>query len=200
MSPKRDTSQKHNAIIDAAIREFQAVGYDQTSMDRIADSAGASKRTVYNHFASKEELFQAALERLREETKVHKQVPYTSCQSLESQLLEFVEAKEFVAQNPTWLGFMKVVTAVFIANPELAQEAMTRMAQEEDMLVIWLEEAMADGRVKVDNPRQAAQLFWSMVSGLFYWPALYLGPMADEQAEPLRMEMVKVFLARYGIG
>ena len=62
MSPKRDTSQKRHEILDAAIREFQAVGYDNTSMDRIAESAGASKRTVYNHFASKELLFQAAFE------------------------------------------------------------------------------------------------------------------------------------------
>ena len=36
MSPKRDTSQKRHEILDAAVREFQAVGYDSTSMDRIA--------------------------------------------------------------------------------------------------------------------------------------------------------------------
>lgn len=198
MTPRRDTSQKHNEILDAAMREFQAVGYDQTSMDRIAESAGASKRTVYNHFASKELLFQAAFDRLRDELKELKQITYSAERALEDQLAEFVEAKRIVSRNPAWLGFMKVVTAVFIANPELAREAMDRMAEDEDHLVAWLEAADADGRLQVDQPRLAAQVFWAMVSGGFYWPSLYLGPMAEDHAQPLIAEMVGTFLARYG--
>ena len=60
---KRDTSRKRESIIDAAIRAFQEDGFDNTSMDRIAEVAGASKRTVYNHFESKEDLFGAVVER-----------------------------------------------------------------------------------------------------------------------------------------
>lgn len=54
---QRLTDRKRVAIIDAAIEEFLAAGYDATSMDRIAARANVSKRTVYNHFPSKEALF-----------------------------------------------------------------------------------------------------------------------------------------------
>ncbi|MEM7164560.1 MAG: TetR/AcrR family transcriptional regulator [Planctomycetota bacterium] len=197
MTPKRDTSRKRHEILDAAAREFQAVGYDNTSMDRIADSAGASKRTVYNHFASKELLFEAVFDRLKDELQELKRIQYDPERALAEQLGEFVEAKRAVAENPAWLGLMKVATTVFIANPEMARETMARMAQEEDQLVSWLRDAAADGRIRVEDPTRAAQVFWAMVSGGFFWPCLYLGPVSEEAATPLKEDMVALFLARY---
>jgi TetR/AcrR family transcriptional repressor of mexJK operon len=54
--------EKHAAILDAACRLFSRHGFDNTSMDAIAACAGASKATVYAHFASKEALFQATVD------------------------------------------------------------------------------------------------------------------------------------------
>lgn len=59
-APERDA--KEAAIIAAACATFLANGYDSASMDQIALTAGVSKRTVYNRFRSKEELFAAAIE------------------------------------------------------------------------------------------------------------------------------------------
>lgn len=59
-SPVRDA--KETAIIGAARATFLAHGYDAASMDQIALAAGVSKRTVYNRFRSKEELFAASIE------------------------------------------------------------------------------------------------------------------------------------------
>lgn len=59
-APARDA--KEAAIIAAARATFLAHGYDAASMDQIALTAGVSKRTVYNRFRSKEELFAAAIE------------------------------------------------------------------------------------------------------------------------------------------
>lgn len=56
------TDVKEAAIIDAARRTFLAHGYDGASMDEIALAAGVSKRTVYNRFRSKEDLFAATIE------------------------------------------------------------------------------------------------------------------------------------------
>lgn len=60
--PRSFDDQKTAAIIDAARKTFLARGFDAASMDQIALSAGVSKRTVYNRFRSKEELFGAAIE------------------------------------------------------------------------------------------------------------------------------------------
>lgn len=54
--------EKTAAIVKAARKTFLARGFDGASMDLIALTAGVSKRTVYNRFRSKEELFGAAIE------------------------------------------------------------------------------------------------------------------------------------------
>ena len=48
------TEDKRSQILKAAELEFQEHGFQTTSMDRISARAGASKRTVYKHFESKE--------------------------------------------------------------------------------------------------------------------------------------------------
>lgn len=53
--------EKADAIVAAARKTFLARGFDAASMDQIALTAGVSKRTVYNRFRSKEELFAAAI-------------------------------------------------------------------------------------------------------------------------------------------
>ena len=54
--------EKEAAILEAALTTFLAKGYDAASMDTIALTAGVSKRTVYNRFRSKEELFAATID------------------------------------------------------------------------------------------------------------------------------------------
>ena len=57
----REDDAKEAAIIEGARKTFLARGFDAASMDQIALRAGVSKRTVYNRFRSKEELFAAAI-------------------------------------------------------------------------------------------------------------------------------------------
>jgi TetR/AcrR family transcriptional regulator of autoinduction and epiphytic fitness len=46
------SDDKRGQILDAAVAEFQERGFAGASMDRIAERANVSKRTVYNHFDS----------------------------------------------------------------------------------------------------------------------------------------------------
>jgi AcrR family transcriptional regulator len=50
-------ARKHEAIARAALRLFLQDGYARTSMDAIAREAGVSKRTVYDYYHDKENLF-----------------------------------------------------------------------------------------------------------------------------------------------
>src|ERR1700739_1593808 len=54
---------KAESVLAAAKRAFLAGGFGAVSMDTIAREAGVSKATVYAHFAGKEELFGAVIER-----------------------------------------------------------------------------------------------------------------------------------------
>lgn len=63
-SERSQSTDKVEAILKGAIREFLAHGYAATSMDKVTAAAGVSKATVYSYFQDKESLFAALVERL----------------------------------------------------------------------------------------------------------------------------------------
>ena len=56
--------RKDDLILDAAEQAFLENGYGDTSMDAIAERANVSKRTVYNNFSTKQDLFAAVVRKL----------------------------------------------------------------------------------------------------------------------------------------
>src|ERR1700746_2318664 len=49
--------ESRSAVIDAAERLFLQRGFGSVSMDELAEAAGLARRTLYNPFTSKEEIF-----------------------------------------------------------------------------------------------------------------------------------------------
>lgn len=56
-------SQRREHLIDTAMALFAAHGFHATGIDLILAEAGVSKKTLYRHFRSKEELILAALKK-----------------------------------------------------------------------------------------------------------------------------------------
>lgn len=201
MVTKADRAQqKQEEILDAATAAFRDEGYETASMDRIAELASASKRTVYNHFGSKEALFQAVVGRLVDRAEGAKRIGWDPGRGVEEQLADFARAKAMFSESPAELDLMRVVLGVFIRHPELAQETMARANESEAYFVRWLEAARDAGQLQVEDIHLASKLFWGLVSGTLFWPALVEGPMRAEERERTIREIVSTFLARYAAG
>lgn len=56
------TAAKRRALLDGALTVFARDGYARASIDAIAETAGVSSRTIYNHFTDKAGLFAAVVE------------------------------------------------------------------------------------------------------------------------------------------
>lgn len=56
------TFEHKQKLLDAALEEFNASGYEQASINRILDKAGMSKGQFYYHFKNKEGLYFALIE------------------------------------------------------------------------------------------------------------------------------------------
>lgn len=59
IKPDRKTIDRRTVILDAALRTFVRRGYPETKVAEIASEAGVAEGTLYNYFASKEDLLLA---------------------------------------------------------------------------------------------------------------------------------------------
>src|ERR1700741_4021289 len=143
-APARLTDRKRAAILDAAVSEFRQSGYEATSMDRIAASAGVSKRTVYNHFPSKEALFAQILLQLWERSVEGLDLAYRGDRPLREQLLELVKQKLHLLHDGNFIDLARVAIAATIHSPERAQDMVARMGDREEGLTLWIRAAAAD--------------------------------------------------------
>jgi len=196
----RLTDRKRAAIIDAAVVEFRQSGYEATSMDRVAASAGVSKRTVYNHFPSKEALFAQIIQQLWERSAEGFDLAYRSDRPLRVQLLELVSQKLRLLHDPNFADLARVAIAAGIHSPERAQEIVARMGDREEGLTVWIRAAAGDGRLKTSDPVFASMQLQGLVKGFAFWPQIALGqpPLTRAQQKRVAEASVDMFLAHYG--
>jgi AcrR family transcriptional regulator len=53
--------QRRELILDSALQAFSELGYHAASVDAMARGAGTTKAVIYDHFASKRELYEAVV-------------------------------------------------------------------------------------------------------------------------------------------
>jgi TetR/AcrR family transcriptional regulator of autoinduction and epiphytic fitness len=63
VGPRKADPSRRDQILDATIGVVGRLGFRQASVDDIASAAGISKQGLYLHFASKDELVEAAMRR-----------------------------------------------------------------------------------------------------------------------------------------
>ncbi|CAN7686609.1 TetR/AcrR family transcriptional regulator [Pseudomonas brassicacearum] len=197
--PQRLTERKREAILQAAITEFRSSGFEITSMDKIAATAGVSKRTVYNHFPSKEELFAEILNRLWNSITAEQDMPYSPQKPLREQLQTLLQAKLHMLADENFLDLARIAIAATIHSPERAQDMVSRMGQREEGLTAWIRQAQADGRLKPAEPAFAAQQMHGLLKTFAFWPQVSMGQPSltqDEQAQVIESAL-DMFLSRY---
>lgn len=64
MDQRSPRSRRHERIVLAAARLFADKGYDTVSFEQIAREADVARRTIYNHFHDKNELYLSLIERI----------------------------------------------------------------------------------------------------------------------------------------
>ncbi|MFA9217725.1 MAG: TetR/AcrR family transcriptional regulator [Sphingomonadaceae bacterium] len=198
-TPLRLTDRKRQAIVDAAIAEFRASGFEATSMDKIAATAGVSKRTVYNHFPSKDELFAQILHQLWDSSAALLTVPYQPDQPLRPQLLAVLEQKMQLLRDGYFLDLARVAIAEAIHSPQRAQDMVAKLSDKEEGVTVWLRAAQADGKLRSMDPVFAATLLQGQLKTFAFWPQVTMGqPALAPAAQQLVLEtVVDMFLAYY---
>jgi AcrR family transcriptional regulator len=88
-------------IIAGALRQFQLFGFQRTSIDSIANALGMSKKTLYQHFRSKDQLIYAVVDHLVEVIRTRVADALTASTPTETALHHIVEVAQFMSQTIT---------------------------------------------------------------------------------------------------
>ncbi|MEC5158893.1 TetR/AcrR family transcriptional regulator, regulator of autoinduction and epiphytic fitness [Janthinobacterium sp. CG_23.3] len=198
-SPQRLTDRKRLAIVDAAIAEFRANGFEATSMDKIAATAAVSKRTVYNHFPSKDELFSEILTRLWDNSATQPPVPYRADAPMRGQLLALMWQKMQMLTDGNFLDLARVAIAETIHSPERAQAMVAKISEKDSGISNWIGAAQQDGRLKPADVQFASHVLQGQLKTFAFWPQVTLGlPVPDAAMQRQIVETaVDMFLAYY---
>ena len=200
--PTRLTDRKREAIVLAAIAEFREHGFSGTSMDRVAAAADVSKRTVYNHFPSKDELFEAILDHLWDRSHSLPDVAYDAARPLRAQLLAVLEQKMELLNDASFIDLSRVAIAEMMHTPERAQAMVARLSEKEEGLPRWVRAAQQDGALRAGvDPQYAAHQLHGMVKSFAFWPQLAMGraPLTAAEQQQVLGDAVDMFLGFYAV-
>ncbi len=195
----RLTDRKRAAILKAAAGEFISHGFDLTSMDRIAETANVSKRTVYNHFSSKDDLFQAIVRELMQRADVIPDFPFDPKRSVARQLTAIAMEIVKAVSDKEFQSLSKVVVSRLITAPGFSAMIAEQTRIIEAKLAAWLKDAHKSDCLHVKDPGRAAEQLKGLLLSYSFWPRL-IGirePVDEKEQNEFVKECVKMFLSYY---
>jgi len=155
---------RRETILNAAKDVFFEEGYGQASMDRIAEAAGVTKRTVYAHFASKDALFAAVVDRGCR--NVEAQLP--GVENLpadpEAGLLALTRRSRELMRSPGCVRLERIVAAEAERHPQFAATLREAFAGGEALIRRALEQWVAEGRLAPHDTEVAARMLNDQVA------------------------------------
>ena len=125
--PKRSTN-KAAQILNGALPEFLQHGYGNTSMDRVAKSAGVSKQTLYSYYSDKQGLFTALVEYITSQ-KIRLEWSKPLAGEPKQVLWELASRILTGMQKDDYLSFVRLIVAESATRPDLSQLFLKNISQ-----------------------------------------------------------------------
>lgn len=182
---QEDTKQR---ILDKALELFSAQGYDSVSVGEIAKAVGIKAPSLYNHFPSKQAIFDAILESTAAQYEADTDRINIHVQNAAQDIPVFTEITagalfeklrqifEYSLHNETISRFRRMMTIEQFRSPELAALYSRRYVERVlDYHAGIFRALIAAGEITAEDPDTLAMLYVS--------PVLTLIGICDRQPE-----------------
>ena len=162
-----EAARLDNDLREAALRLFLDGGYEGTSMEAIAKSAGTTKRTVYTRFRSKEELFSSVLWWALQRSDWPQAEPDPeSLDDLKGALWSIAQAAIKRALDPAMVKLSRIAATYSLHYPDFAQRTLQAgVSSRYNLIIELLKRHAAKGTIQAGDPEILAEHFLAMVSG-----------------------------------
>jgi AcrR family transcriptional regulator len=172
--------QTRERIIDAAAKLFYGEGIRRVSVDAVAEKAGVTKRTLYYHFESKNDLIAAYLD-ARDQPNLALFARWF--QETDGPLAAKIEAifKNLAqsARHPKWKGCGFLRTAAELAATP-GHPAMKVGARHKSGVEAWLARVIGDDGI--EDPEELARQIAVLMDGAFSTALVHRDPSYIETA------------------
>ena len=193
MARNKHPEQTVQLILDTATRLFLQKGYDETTLQDIIDATKLSKGAIYHHFASKEAILIAVVDRMGDFNsavlaEIRDRKGLTGAEKLREMFRTAVRL--------SFQGGILNMLPFLIENPKfmaLQMESILNEAAPCYVLPI-LREGIADGSIRADYPEQLAEVLLLMTD---LWLHPVLRPSTPEQVRA-RCAFFNQFTRQYG--
>jgi TetR/AcrR family transcriptional regulator, regulator of autoinduction and epiphytic fitness len=193
--PRRGGSRE--AIVAAAERLFLERGFGAVSMDDLAGAAGVARRTLYNQFTSKEEIFREMLLRVSGQLEDAFPPGIETRGDVEHVLRQLARVILDLHTQTEYLGFLRMVIADSRQFPWIAAEFAAVMDPQAERLSRYLAHLTTLGVLNCRDPLLAAHQFMGIFNEFSLWPCLMGRDHIPVPAEDLVEETVRMFLRHY---
>jgi AcrR family transcriptional regulator len=179
-------------LVDAATKLFYAEGIGRVSVDAVAEKAGLTKRTLYYHFKSKDDLIAAYLDG-RDQPNIKQMAGWF--EAAEGDVERKVEAiftnLARVAKNPKWKGCGFLRTAAELASMP-GHPAVKAGSRHKKNFETWLTGELSG--YGVDEPQTLAREIVLLMDGAFSIMLIHRDPDYVEAAGHAAATLVRARL------
>lgn len=198
---KTKSESRRQAILDEAERAFRERGFEGTSMSEIRARVGGSKATLYNYFASKDELFFEVMMRSREaEFETVHQCIDPNMASFADALQQFGERFLALLYSPDVRANRHLAIAVS-GKSELGRLLYERgILRSQKLIAGFLQAAMEQGKLRPADPLLLARQLCALLEAELIAPFLFqqLAEVSADEIRAIAERAIVVFMTAYG--
>jgi AcrR family transcriptional regulator len=189
-------AERRDTLLSAAEAVFLARGYVSTTMADIAQAAGMSKKTIYQVFDSKKQLFDALM---MDRLAVLRIQPEDVARPPEVVLSNFLLDLARFVLAPKQIALTRLILAEIASTPEVGDVMKVRCVQVERTMQNWLALQVSRGIFDIQDIPSAAAMLVGAAFGDFHWHLmLQLGEVPTEAVVRARVEWsVAVFMREF---
>jgi AcrR family transcriptional regulator len=189
-------AERRDTLLSAAEAVFLARGYVSTTMADIAQAAGMSKKTIYQVFDSKKQLFDALM---MDRLAVLRIQPEDVARPPEVVLGNFLLDLARFVLAPKQIALTRLILAEIASTPEVGDVMKVRCVQVERTMQNWLALQVSRGIFDIQDIPSAAAMLVGAAFGDFHWHLmLQLGEVPTEAVVRTRVEWsVAVFMREF---
>jgi TetR/AcrR family transcriptional repressor of mexJK operon len=185
-------------ILEVATQLFLAQGYESTTIEAVAASAGISKRTLYHRFEDKSALFTAVVHDIIEQIRPPAGVPLIEGATLHDVLRRLASMILRAALAPPALALHRLIMAESARFPELARAVSGDGSTREATTLIsdLLARDLRKSKLNAEQRLFAAEQFIFMVVAVPQRRAMGYGvPMTSAELDVWADKTVGLFLS-----